>query len=373
MLWAGKPEQFRDSVQPTAWNCNEGLEPCFGLYLQAVGPSKTPSGNTVYENTWLGNTSHFKVICEPRMSGLVSKPCYRNRKSILCHNGTKAILFKHAVFKQSTHGKADFVIGSWSLFQHWGGMAELLEREQSLARSGPCRNDCRSVSSASVPSWTDAYGGREMLRYVRRGGGSGTASGQRPETEQLVEQNGEKSCLLLPGSRGQVERHCRDSTRRVPSEPLPQETPWLWVVPEQKVRVLSTGKKKLCHFVSVAYVIPGNLCPKGAGISLRNKWDERGRRRNWIPALPLTKAGSPLARCWGQDPLMLVVYHQNRSGRPELAVPSITTPCWSKNRRELAADVPGQLATDAEAEAHRKQTLFSCVWEDKRPDSGPLV
>lgn len=65
-----------------------------------------------YENTWLGNISHFKVICEPRMSGLVSKPCYRNRKSILCHNGTKAILFKHAVFKQSTHGKADFVIGS---------------------------------------------------------------------------------------------------------------------------------------------------------------------------------------------------------------------------------------------------------------------
>lgn len=106
-------------------------------------------------------------------------------------------------------------------------MAELLEREQSLARSGPFRNDCRSVSSASVPSWADAYGRREMLRYVRRGGESGTASGKRPETEQLVEQKGEKSCLLLPGSQGQVERHCCDSTRRVPNEPLPQETPWL--------------------------------------------------------------------------------------------------------------------------------------------------
>lgn len=58
---------------------------------------------------------------------------------------------------------------------------------------------------------------------------------------------------------------------------------------------------------------------------------------------------------------MLVEYDQNRSGRPELAVPSITTPCWSKNRKELAADVPGQLATDAEAKAHRMQTLFSCI------------
>lgn len=56
-----------------------------------------------------------------------------------------------------------------------------------------------------------------------------------------------------------------------------------------------------------------------------------------------------------------------------MAVPYITTPCWSKNRKELAADVPGQLATDAEAKAHRMQTLLPCIWEDKRPDSGPLV
>lgn len=75
---------------------------------------------------------------------------------------------------------------------------------------------------------------------------------------------------------------------------------------------------------------------------------------------------------WGQNPPR-PVYHQKLLGRQELDVPYITTPCWSKSRKELAADVPGQLATDAEAKAHRMQTLFLYIREDKRPDPGSLV
>lgn len=131
-------------------------------------------------------------------------------------------------------------------------------------------------------------------------------------------------------------------------------------------------RNKLCCFMLVAYVIPGNSCSDRAGIRLRNKWDGSFRRRNPGSCLPVTKMISSLAR-WGQNSPRPAVYHQKCSGRLALAVPYITTPCWSKNRKELAADVPGQLATDAEAKAHRMQTLFPCIWEDKRPDSGPLV
>lgn len=105
-----------------------------------------------------------------------------------------------------------------------------------------------------------------------------------------------------------------------------------------------------------------------SGISKRC-WS--GKRRNMSSCVWLMKAVSPFT-WWGQDPRKTAVYHPKLSGRLVLAVPYITTPCWSKNREELAADVPGQLATAAEAKAHRVQTLFPGIWKDKRPYSGPL-
>lgn len=105
-------------------------------------------------------------------------------------------------------------------------------------------------------------------------------------------------------------------------------------------------------------------------ISGISKWCWSGKR-NTSSCVWLTKAVSPFT-WWGQDPPKTVVCHPKLSGKLVLAVPYITTPCWSKNREELAADVPEQLATDAEAKAHRVQTLFPGIWKDKRPHSGPL-
>lgn len=46
-------EQFHDSPDLTVWNCEKGLKLCFGLYLQVVGASKTPSEDTFFSLKYL--------------------------------------------------------------------------------------------------------------------------------------------------------------------------------------------------------------------------------------------------------------------------------------------------------------------------------
>lgn len=80
------------------------------------------------------------------------------------------MLFKPAIFKQSTQGKGDLLSGI-SLLVSLLMLAETLEREQSLTRAGLSRKSCRSVNSAlaqlpswreccCIPRWTNTWRGR---------------------------------------------------------------------------------------------------------------------------------------------------------------------------------------------------------------------
>jgi len=69
------------------------------------------------------------------------------------------------------------------------------------------------------------------------------ASGKRPEMEQLVQQKGGESCLLLhwsPGAPGQAEQCCCMTQPCIPNEPLLHETPWFSLVSEQNACPLDT-------------------------------------------------------------------------------------------------------------------------------------
>lgn len=234
------------------------------------------------------------------MSSLVSKPCYRNRKSTLCHNRTEVILFEHAVFKQSTQGKGEFVIRSWSLFLHRVGgdgwaPGKIAEPGQ-IWTIQELLQECELCISPQLDwSWTEEEGGCcatwGMVGNPEQHQGRGL---RLSSWWSKKERKAACSCTGVWGrwSGTAVTQLCVCQMSHFFMRLLGSE----WFLSKRYVSSWQE-RKKLCHFVAVAYVIPGNSCSKGAGINLRNKWERQEKELD--SCLPLTKASSPLARWWG--------------------------------------------------------------------------
>lgn len=129
-----------------------------------------------------------------------------------------------------------------------------------------------------------------MLCYARCDGESRTASGKRPETEQLVQQKGEASCLLLHRSPGQAEWCCCVTQPCVPNEPRLPETPWLWVVSEQSTCPCDT--KEINSAVSLSQESHALTVLESS--SGTNKWDGVAEEGTGVPAFLLQRQFLPL-------------------------------------------------------------------------------
>lgn len=104
---------------------------------------------------------------------------------------------------------------------------EMLKEHELWIITAPLHSEC-----CCIPGWTEAHGWTGC--YLRCDEESRTASGKRHEMEQLLDQEREESCLLLPWSLGQAEQHCCMTQPCVPNEPRLHETPWLQVVSGQR-------------------------------------------------------------------------------------------------------------------------------------------